>query len=159
VRRQRALHHCPIMSLFLAALLMVFLSTAFGSPQSARDDVNKQRVTDLRIVPGKPLIQGVNNIPVGPLGLLTYKLEEVTLNPPIKIQRLGKQQPIETAIRLTITGKSVWTARVIWIDDARLTGIWSDGPDKIGTLIYDRSILKPGATLFVQDVGGYLFAF
>lgn len=101
-----------ITALLLSALVMLFSSTAFGSQQSATDDVNKQRATELRIVPGQALIEGVSNIPTGPLGLLTYRLEEVTLPETIKIQRSVKQYSVDIAIRLTIAGKSVSTARV-----------------------------------------------
>lgn len=154
MRRQRNLRNLAICSQLLAGLLTGLLigssGAALGFQTPTKSSVTNHQVKDLRIIPGKLLIQGENNIPVGPLGLLTYKLEEIPLERPVDII-VGKKQRIETAIRLTLTGNSISRAHVIWINDARLTGVWSNGPRQIGTLIYDRSILQAGTTISVQD--------
>ncbi len=135
----------------LTIALTLFLSnTAFA--QETRSEGVKEN--DLRLAPGKLLVEGRNSTPSGPQGLLTYRVEEIVLRQPVAIRHFGKTVTVAAAIRLTITGKSVWTANVIWIDDARLNGIWSHGPGKIGVLIYDRSVLRDGALISVQDEKG-----
>jgi len=66
----------------------------------------------------------------------------------------GKKQQFETALRLTITSKSIQGAHVIWIDDASLPGVFELGETKIATFIYDRSILKDGAIISVSNYNG-----
>ncbi len=110
---------------------------------------------DLRVAPGKLLAAGSNKLPIGPLKLLTYKLEEVSLPEPKELEIRGKKQRIESIYRLTITGgESLAAAGMIWIDDAALPGVWSHGPQKIGALISDRSILRDGAEISISNRDG-----
>jgi hypothetical protein len=153
MRIQRNFCHVAIRSQVVAGLLILCSGAVLGLQTPTKHSSDAQQVRDLRIASGSLLIQGENNKPVGPLGLLTYRLEEVPLDKPIDIF-VGKKQRIESVIRLTITGKSIARANVIWINDARLTGLWSNGLGQIGTFIGDRSILEAGATISVQDSEG-----
>jgi len=146
---------CQKLSLGLIGIVIISLGTAVAVAQNQPTTRSENGDTkDLRVAAGKLSIEGRNNTPSGPQGLLTYRLEEVALPQTVAIRRLGKAETVVRALRLTITGKSVWTGTVIWIDDARLNGIWSHGPGIIGVLIYDPSILREGAAISVQDDKG-----
>jgi hypothetical protein len=124
--------------------------------QQERQSEDKEKpMKDLRIASGKWLAEGSNKAQVGPLKLLTYKLEEVPLSEPKELEIRGKKERVESVFRLTITGgESLATAGLIWIDDAALTGVWSHGPQKIGALISDRSILRDGAEISISNRDG-----
>jgi hypothetical protein len=138
---------------------IVFLALVFSVlhvfAQQERPPDKEKPMNDLRIAPGKRMAEGSNKIPVGPHKLLTYKLEEVPLSEPRELEIRGKKERIESVFRLTITGgESLATAGMIWIDDAALPGVWSHGPQKIGALIADRSILREGAEISISNRDG-----
>src|SRR5204862_3696481 len=145
VKGVRTLVNAVLLPILIASLLPVLGQ----QPQSG----TKEPVTkDLRIAPGKTLAAGSNQLPSGPRKLLTYKLEEVPLSEPTELEIRGKKQRIESIYRLTITGgESLAAAGMIWIDDAALPGVWSHGPQTIGALISDRSILRDGAEISISN--------
>lgn len=143
-----------VQGLVLTMVISSILPVCGQQPQPATKELEMK---DLRVAPGKPLSEGSNKTPVGPRKLLTYKLEEVALSEPIELELRGKKERIENVFRLMITGGgSLASAGMIWIDDAALTGIWRHGPQKIGVLISDRSILKDGAEISISNRDGSL---
>ena len=90
---------------------------------------------------------------------ITYSLEEVALPEPRELEIHGGIGTLESAFRLIIAGgKSLPRAGLIWIDDAALPLFTRDGSQEIGTLIYDRAVLKAmlkdGAEISVSNYDG-----
>lgn len=108
---------------------------------------------DLRIAPGKTLSEGSNKTPLDPLQILTYKLEEVALPEPVTAEVRGKEKEFHSVLRLTIMSALSLDAHLIWIDDASLPVVWGVGENGVGALIYDRSILKDGASISLSRGG------
>jgi hypothetical protein len=142
--------------LAIALAILVSISSglrAFGYQGNQSRDEKPGK--DLRVAPGKLLAQGINDTPFGSRKLLKYTLEEVPLSEPIEFQLGGRKETIGSVFRLTITGgKSLAGVRMIWLDDAALTGVWSHGASKIGAIISDRSILRDGAEISVSNEDG-----
>jgi len=66
---------------------------------------------------GRLLGKGTNRAPVGPLKVITYRLEQVVLPTPIVINR-DLNITVDNALRITITlDTSINGAYTIWIDD------------------------------------------
>ena len=142
------------MWLAIGALTAVWGGSIVSAQQRATSNLQQPLLNDPHVAPGRLLAEGQNAVPVSPLNLLTYKLEEVELARPVELAIRGKTERFETALRLTITSKSIQVAPAIWIDDAVLTHIVGLGPTKIATIIYDRSILRDGAEISVTDYMG-----
>jgi hypothetical protein len=108
----------------------------------------------LHKAPGELVAQGINALPIGPLGVKTYRLEEVKLDEPIELTLRGHKKRIESAFRLTITGESFGIGSVtIWIDDEPVSDPLS-GRTELPTIIFDRDLLQEGASISVSlDLG------
>jgi hypothetical protein len=90
---------------------------------------------------------------------VTYSLEEVPLTEPRELEIHGRMGTLESAFRLIIAGgKSLPSVGLIWIDDAALPLFTRNGAQEIGTLIYDRAVLKAmlndGAEISVSNYEG-----
>ncbi len=140
---------CGLISILIAGLLGAWTGqNALGSgPQ--RESIEK----NVRTMPGKLLAEGRNTTPVGPYGLLTYRIEEVTL-PESGREAVGSRGAVKTALRLMITGTSLLTVTKVWVGDFLLPSVWSHGPSKISALIYNQSMLMEGADISIVDDRG-----
>jgi hypothetical protein len=148
-------HNSPIGVLALTCLLIAAFDSHIGGPADAALSTPQEgRLTSPQVVQGKVIAQGNNKSPAGVHKLLTYKLEEVDLPAPVELETRLKKERFTTALRLTIYSESIQGAYAIWLDDVSLPNVFGLGPTAIGTLIYDRSILKDGAVISVQDERG-----
>jgi hypothetical protein len=138
---------CGLISILIAGLLAAWTGQHALGSGSQRESIEK----DVRIMPGKLLAEGRNTTPVGPYGLLTYRLEEVTLPASDNTETARSRGAMKDALRLTITGKSLLTVTRVWIGDFLLPSVWSHGPSKIGALIYNQSMLVEGADISIVD--------
>jgi hypothetical protein len=130
----------------LFSLLVATLIVTYPSQRSTVAS-QKDREIDLRTAPGRLISEGRNTKPVGPNKLLTYKLEELDLPRPRQIISNGQKRQVTTVLRLTITAQVFQGgANVIWIDDTVFPSPW-EAVRGLGTLIYDTSLLKDGATI------------
>ena len=145
-----SLRRISTLGCLLIAALNLDIGRAAASPFMQQD----ARIADARTTPGKLIAKGDNRTPVGRHKLLTYKLEEVELPVPIELEIRGKKERFATALRLTITSESIQGAHAIWLGDASLPKVFGLGPTAIATFIYDRSILRDGAVISVQDEKG-----
>jgi hypothetical protein len=138
----------------LTVLIAGLLAALTG--QQAVGSGPQQRVIekDVRTISGKLLAEGRNTTPVGPYGLLTYRLEKVTLAESGDRETLTDKGATKTALRLTITGTSLLRVTKVWIGDLLLPSVWSHGPSKIGALIYNQSALVEGADISIVDDKG-----
>jgi len=118
-----------------------------------RPKLDESIAMSLRTAPGKVLAQssgrGATSESFG------YKLEEVVLTEPAQMESYGAQENIETAFRLTLSGAALpGKFDLIWVDDAPLPVLWRNGSREAGTLIFDSSVLKDGAEMFVSNLDG-----
>ncbi|HEY6333131.1 MAG TPA: hypothetical protein VI756_27660 [Blastocatellia bacterium] len=101
--------------------------------------------------PGTVIAEGQNIIPIGVFRLKSYRIEEVTLREPIRaeVDRIATQ--IDKAWKVSVTGGPFRVrdaAAVIWID-GKLIGFGLESQDlkSISVLVFDRSLLRNGATI------------
>jgi hypothetical protein len=107
--------------------------------------------TQLRRLPGKALAEGSNDQPVGLYRVTKYRVDEITPLAPIPAEADGKSLSLDRAWRVTIFGGPFIirdAPALIWIDDQPV-GFGAESPDlkSISTVIFDRSILRSGASL------------
>jgi hypothetical protein len=139
----------------VTGLLVAVADSSTAIPSYPASSVPQEtRSTSPQVVQGKLIAKGDNKNPAGPHKLLTYKLEEVDLPAPIELNVRQRKERFTTALRLTISSEAIQGAYAIWLDDFSLPGVFGLGPKAIGTLIYDRSILRDGAVISVQDGQG-----
>ena len=140
---------------------MAFVILLSGAPQilAQQDPMAKPQdsgVRDLRTLSGELVVESRTKISIGPLKILTYKLEEVTLPQPVEVDVRGAKKRFQSVLRLTIMSASNLDAHLIWIDDASLPGVWGVGGTGVAALIYDRSILRNGAVISLSQ-GGHVY--
>ena len=140
-----------------AILCLLLLTALTATTICAQEPSAKQKVqrgipiSELRTAPGRLVARGKNDLPVGPLGLKTYRLEEVKLDEPIEVPLRGRRRQLGSVFRLTVTAESFRNEDVtIWIDDEPL--FTPAGLTEATTLIFDRGLLQEGATISVSRV-------
>lgn len=139
-----------------------------GPPQPKARAMDEAAAMNLRVARGSLLISEQSSIvSVDPLGRsatkpgesIIYSLEEVTLTEPRELEIHGRMGTLESAFRLMLAGgKSLPRVGLIWISDAALPLFTRNGSQEIGTLIYDRAVLKAmlndGAEISVSNYDG-----
>ena len=104
---------------------------------------------DLMNMPGKNIGKGSNTNPVGPFGVKSYHLEELTLTAPVIVD--GQTINVSKAWRISITGgpfpvrASAATISVGGVD--LRTAIENSDLSEIGAITFDDSMLLNGATI------------
>jgi hypothetical protein len=141
---------------------------AAGPPQPKAQAMDDAAAMVLRNARGRLLVSEQSSImsvdQLGPSAIergesITYSLEEVALTEPRELEIHGRMGTLESAFRLMLAGgKSLPKVGLIWIDDAPLPLFTRDGSQEIGTLIYDRAVLKAalngGAEIYVSNYDG-----
>jgi len=126
------------------------VTRASGRP---RQKLDESIAMSLRTMPGKVLAQSSGRGAASES--LAYKLEKVALAEPVEVESYGAQENIEKAFRLTLSGAALPAKfDLIWIDDAALPVLWRNGSQEAGTLIFDSSVLRDGAEMFVSNFDG-----
>jgi len=130
----------------LLLLLAISISQAFTQQDRKSPGVPDNVMSQLIKMQGKLISQGRNARPVGPLKLVSYRLEELTLPQSLTVEINGKAAEVNKAWRLTITG-GPFSVRalppVIWIDDVPLgTGVENERLTEISVITFDRSLLR-----------------
>ncbi len=97
------------------------------------------------------LAEGSNTSPVGTLRAVRYRLEELSLNVPVKVDIRGRNVEVDKAWRLNDYRRPFHSPRTpsrIWIDEVALgVGQESEQLDRISVVTFDRSALREGATI------------
>ncbi|HYT65803.1 MAG TPA: hypothetical protein VEL51_05255 [Vicinamibacterales bacterium] len=128
------------------ALLLALGFTADGSAQGAQ-----LNYADLFQLNGKVIAKGSSTNPVGPYGVKTYRIEELTLAPGTKINVNGTTVEALTAWRVTIVGTSFQVrdlAAVISIDSTNLLPAQeSTDQQEISAITLTRTLIHDGATI------------
>jgi len=134
----------------LLLLLVCTLSVSLAYQVPTLPD-KQPNLPDLLNLAGRLLAEGSNTSPVGVLRVASYRLEELSLDVPLKVDIRGRKVEVDKAWRLTVSG-GPFTVRalppVIWIDDVALgVGQESEQLDRISVVTFDRSALREGATI------------
>jgi hypothetical protein len=132
-------------------LVMLFFTSRI-SAQTVTSGPNESELTleDLFLAPGKLLATGADKQPSGPLQLKSYKVEEVTLRHPLKLQG----SIINSAFRLTVTLASpLQGAYVVSLDDEARTAIITQR-DGVSIMLFDAAELEDGAQISVARGSG-----
>ena len=134
----------------LLLLLVCTLSVSLAHQLPTPPD-EQPGMPDLLNLPGRLLAEGSNTSPVGFLRVARYRLEELSLNVPLKVDIRGRKVEVDRAWRLTITGGPFAVRAlppIIWIDKVALgIGQESEQLDRISVVTFDRSALREGATI------------
>jgi hypothetical protein len=106
-------------------------------------DIKGQGLSDkLYTKKGRLLGKGTNRAPVGPLKVITYRLEQVVLPTPIVINQ-DLNLTVDNALRVTITlDTSINGAYTIWIDDQGFPGTPISRNEITALIIGDYDIRK-----------------
>ncbi len=129
-------------------------------PLSAEDAAAVQNTDSILFLfaqPGVIIAQGTNTTASGPARLRTYQVEEVTLSAPATVQINDTVVTTEKFWRVILIGDHLPIMNAtpsIWLDDTQLGyGKFTDGGGGIGVLVFNRAMLKEGATITL-DYGG-----
>lgn len=134
---------------FLLVLSLLAVSVSmYAAPPLTLDD--------LMTMSGKVIAKGSNISPVGQFGFKTYRVEELTLNPPKAIVD-GQTINASKAWRITVSGSQIPVrslAATITLDGVDLrVAIEKDDLSEITSITFDPSLIHNGAT-FVVSYGG-----
>ena len=135
-----------VLLLMAAAISQVFAQQDRGSP-AARGNL----MADLMKLQGRLLSEGRNSQPIGPLKLIKYRVEELSLPQSVRVEIGGKTAVVDKAWRVTIIGGPFPVRAlppVIWIDDLPLGyGAENEQLSEISIITFDRSLLREGAAI------------
>ena len=134
---------------FLLALSLVTLSVSvFAAAPLTLDDLMKMS--------GKVIAKGSNIDPVGQFGLKTYRVEELTLNPPVAVID-GQTINAAKAWRITVSGAQIpirSLAATITLDGVDLRpAMEKDDLSEITSITFDPSLVHNGAPISVSYGG------
>jgi hypothetical protein len=135
-----------VIRLLLVAGILLSLGHLAHASQGA-----KVTYADLFQISGKVIAKGTNTTPVGPYGVKTYRVEELTLAPGTKVDVNGTIVVASSAWRVTIVGTS-FQARdlppIVSIDSTDLLpGLESANLQEISAITFDKSLIRDGAAL------------
>lgn len=130
------------------ALALVFALLA-GSRATAQ--TASMTYADLFELKGRVIARGTNTNPIGPSGLKTYRIEELTLPPGTRIALNGSVIQADTAWRITLIGNAFDPRDlppIISIDStALLPAQESKDLVEVAAITFDRALLRDGATI------------
>lgn len=133
--------------LLLALSLVTSLASLFNSSAGAAQTT----YSDLFTMNGKVIAKGTNTNPVGPNGIKTYRIEELTLAPQTQLVVDGTTIQASTAWRITIVGTSFQPRDlpgIISIDSTDLRPAQeSTALNEISAITFDKSLIHDGATI------------
>jgi hypothetical protein len=144
----------PVKTCLVAAslLLMVLaISQVFAQQNRISSAARETSMADLMKLQGRLLGEGRNSLPVGPLKLTRYRVEELSLPQSVKMELRGKTVEVNKAWRVTIVGGPFQVRAlppVIWLNDVPLGyGIENESLSEISVITFDRSLLREGAAV------------
>ena len=126
------------------------VTAPFSSSFSAADVA---RVSGLRAQRGRQLASAQAAQPFGPLGLRGYRVDELSVSPPMDVTVQGRQLRATRALRLTVTGGPFAVRDLpatIWVADHELgVGVESRDRTELSVITFDLDALRSGATVAV----------
>jgi hypothetical protein len=138
----------------LALLMLVLTGALQARAQDAPDDTQEPKMSDLLKMSGKVIAESDAPAPAGRLKVKNYRVEELTLPAPARVEVRGKRVEVTRAFRVTVTGGPFPVRAlpaVVWIDDEAVGfGVESEDLDAITAVTFDESLVRDGATLYVS---------
>jgi hypothetical protein len=135
-------------------LLLVLTCGPQARAQAASDDAQEPSMTDLLKLPGRIVGESAATRAAGKLKVKNYRVEELTLPAPARVEVAGKRVEVTRAYRLTVTGGPFPVRAlppVVWIDDVAVGyGVESEDLDAITAVTFDESLIREGATIYVS---------
>jgi hypothetical protein len=142
-------------ALFLSLLLGEGLSSPLRQNPASALEGQGISLSEVLKLPGRVLGRGHNSKPFGPYKVTTYLVEEVTLPHPVEVEIRGKKKRVTRAFRITIYGGPFDLRDIgyfIGIGDESLGfAVESTKLDAVTAVTFDRSLLREGATLTVDQ--------
>ncbi len=93
VRKSDENNRSSLQVLLLGVLVAVFSGTWTAGKESLTSQPQQGTTQkDVRTMPGKLLTEGRNTTPVGPYGLLAYRIEKVTLSESGNAEAVGSRE-------------------------------------------------------------------
>jgi hypothetical protein len=125
-----------------------------SSTADVQDDDEGVSAENLITAQGSEIGHGQNSQPVGPLGIKTFRVEQVSLSEPREVSVAGQSAIVTTALRLTVSG-GPFVVRdmpyVIWVGDKALgAGQESVDLSSISVVTFDPTLLRNGSTISVS---------
>ena len=140
----------------LSLILLVLTGTlqARAQDSGAAGDAREPKMSDLLKMPGKVIAESHASAAVGRLKVKDYRVEELQLPAPVKVEVGGKRAEVVRAFRVTVTGGPFPVRAlpaVVWIDDEPVGyGVESEDLDAVTAVTFDASLLRDGATLYIS---------
>lgn len=136
-------------------LLMLALTGATQARAQARpDDAQEPTMSDLLKMPGRVIAESDAPAAVGRFKVKNYRVEELQLPAPARVEVGGKRVEVTKAFRVTLTGGPFPVRAmpaVVWVDDTAIGfGVESEDLDAITAVTFDESVLREGATLYLS---------
>ncbi|MBI1747818.1 MAG: hypothetical protein HYR55_14690 [Acidobacteria bacterium] len=161
VTRRQGCRRSQVFSGVKKALAIFFLLVGFtlGGTAPARPlqetDIDRTITSaDLLKAEGRLLGKGSNTEPRGPLGVKSYRLEEIALAKAINAEVKGTIRPVKKLFRLTINTETFPVRAippVVWVGQTKIDKVLeNENLDQFIAFIFDDSVLKDGETLAVS---------
>ena len=141
-------------TLSLLLLILTGVQQARAQDAAGTQETQEPKMSDLLKLPGKVIAESNAAAPAGKLKVKNYRVEELQLPAPVKVEVGGKRAEVSRAFRVTVTGGPFPVRAlpaVVWIDDEAVGfGVESEDLDAITAVTFDASLLREGATLYVS---------
>ena len=122
-------------------------------PPTTQQEIQVRRKSELHTrAKGKVIAEGKNKNASKHVPVEGFTVEELQLDDPVEAEIDGKKTEVYQAYRITVFGGPFDLRAmplVLMIDDTRLIGLQAPKLDKATFILYDRSLLRDGATLSV----------
>lgn len=153
VKRPSRRSNAPVVICLLLIIGAVPAVQAQDPPPSAQD-VQVRRKAELHTRKGgKVIAEGKNEKASEHVRVKRFTVEELQLDEPVEVEIEGKKTEVYQAFRITVFGGPFQIramAPLLHIDDKPpLVGVESRDLDSVTFILYDRSLLREGATLTV----------
>ncbi|HYO63100.1 MAG TPA: hypothetical protein VER08_05525 [Pyrinomonadaceae bacterium] len=131
---------------------LLLLCAACVAPALAQEQ--ELNMTDILRLPGTVVGEGANTRAVGPFKARSFRVEEVSLPRPMRVEVRGRQTEVTKAYRLTVVGGPFPVRAlppVVWVDDEAVGfGVESEDLTEITVVTFDSSLLREGASLYLS---------
>ena len=142
-----------VMCLLLLALGVSPVVRAQESPTSSQDTQVRKKAELHTRAKGKVIAEGRNTKDLEKLPVERYTVEELELAEPVEAEVAGRKTEVYQAYRITIFGGPFELRAMpllLFIDDkSPLVGVEGRNLDRVTFILYDRALLRDGATLTV----------
>lgn len=132
----------------ILGLLLLMVSIDLSVPGQEEKGTSRAELMKLS---GKLIGEGSNTHPIGPLKLVSYRVEELSLPRAMKVELRGRKVEVDKAWRVTLTGGPFpvrSSPAVIWIDDEILGyGAENEELTEISVITFDLSLLRDGGAI------------